>query len=208
MTLLSRKSLHMHWLYIGYAFKTGYRNFGPRNFREQIFNYSEIQCGYNDGLFHPQILAVWDSVVNTILPAVIIVSFSTALIFRVLYQKHQLNQKIKWRNYRKMAVQMLSISSIYLCLYFIPMLLYIAYSLGLSRIFAHDYYDTSLYLFYFIIILLPFICAVSLPELRAKLCILIQKRQQQIKHMNVPQLPTAIRKNVHRSVAVGPTNEC
>ncbi|CAF0965464.1 unnamed protein product [Rotaria sp. Silwood1] len=171
------------------------------------FNYLEIQCGYNEALFSPQIIAVWDSVVNTILPALIIVIFNIALVFRVLYQKHRLNQKIKWKNYRKMAIQMLSISSIYFCLYFIPMILYTAYALGLSRRFAHDYYDASLYLFYFIIILMPFICTVSLPELRAKFRINIQRNQQQIQYIDVPQLLNIIRRTFHRSIAVRPINQ-
>ncbi|CAF2649146.1 unnamed protein product [Rotaria sp. Silwood2] len=173
---------------------------------EHTFNYSETQCGFNDGLFHPRIIAVWDSVANNILPTLIIVIFNAALIFRVLYQKHRLHQRIHWRNYRKMTVQMLSISSIFFCLYFVPMLLYTAYTIGLSRSFAHDYYDTSIYLFYFVIIFLPFICAVSLPELRAKFHITVQKWKQRAQHISALQFWTTIQRTFHRSVAVGPNN--
>lgn len=99
------------------------------------------------------------------LPALIIGVFNTALLIRVLCQKRRLIQKIQWRNYRKMAIQMFSISSLFFIFYLTPMTLYIAYSFGLPRRVAADYYETSLYLNYFIIVFLPFTSIISMSEL-------------------------------------------
>ncbi|CAF0945566.1 unnamed protein product [Adineta steineri] len=91
-----------------------------------------------------------------------------ALIIRVLVSKCRARQRIQWRNYRKMAIQLLSISFLYIVLYCPPIFLYVAYLAGLKQIAAISYYSDSNYFGYYAITLTPFICALSLPELRMK----------------------------------------
>ena len=87
---------------------------------------------------------------------------------RVIYQKYRIGQRIEWRNYRKMAVQLLPVSALNLALQFPSMILYTAYSAGLPRTIGTDYYAESVFFRFWIILFTPFVCAVSLPELRAK----------------------------------------
>jgi hypothetical protein len=46
------------------------------------------------------------------------------------------------------------------------MLLYVAYTAGLSRNIAADYYSDSIYFRYWIMLFIPFVCVTPLSELR------------------------------------------
>jgi sterol desaturase/sphingolipid hydroxylase (fatty acid hydroxylase superfamily) len=112
----------------------------------------------------------FDSIVNDIIPTFSIVIFSILLLVRVLWQKRRLRQRIQWRNYRKMAIQLLSIASLYFFIDFPPMILYAMYTSGVSLSYNDfDYYGSSLYFTAHIIMLIPLVTAFSLPELREKL---------------------------------------
>jgi hypothetical protein len=127
---------------------------------------------------------MWDSIVNTILPILILFYF-----FVFYIKKHRLHQRIQWRNYRKISIQVLAISTIYFVLYLAPMTLYAGYSFGLlSRTTARGYYITSLYIYYFVPILIPFISTLSLSELRAKFKINFLRWQRPIQHIHGPQI--------------------
>ncbi|CAF4094466.1 unnamed protein product [Adineta steineri] len=131
-------------------------------------NYKIIGCGYYSCiLFYPS-LALYNIVVNFLLSPFIIVIFSVALFIRVLASKCRARQRIHWRNYRNMAIPLLSISLLYIILYCPPYFLYTAYLAGLSKNIAADYYSVISSFNYFAITFTPFICALSLPELRMK----------------------------------------
>ncbi len=86
--------------------------FGP--FCENSFN-SFIAGGvYILCVFNDTILGTWDLLFHQVIPTFIIVSFSLALSLRVLWQKRKLNQRMRWNKYRKMTIQLLSISILYL----------------------------------------------------------------------------------------------
>ncbi|CAF1292325.1 unnamed protein product [Adineta steineri] len=131
-------------------------------------NYNKVACGYYSCVSVTPSVGLYDSIVNYIIPPFIIVIFSVALIVRVLASKCRTRQRIEWRNYRKMAIQLLSISFLYMLLYCPAMFLYAAYTAGLPRNIAADYYSDSNYFAYYAIVFAPFICALSLPELRTK----------------------------------------
>ena len=111
---------------------------------------------------------MWDSVVNFILPVFVIVIFSVALLARVLHQRCRAQGRIEWRNYRKMAVQLLSISANYFVFLLPPMLLYAAYTAGVSWDVGADYYSVANFFGYYVVLLTPFVCVISLPELQSK----------------------------------------
>ena len=132
------------------------------------FNYSAATCNFYACVFTNPRLGMWDSVVNFILPVFVIVVFSVALLPRVLQQRSRAQGHIEWRNYRKMAVQLLSISAIYFVFLLPPMLLYAAYTAGVSRNVGAYYYSVANFFGYYVVLLTPFVCLVSLPELQAK----------------------------------------
>ena len=136
---------------------------------ELPLDYTIIRCGYSYCAMYFPSLGTFDGIVNNVMPTFTIVTFSVLLLVRVLWQKRRLRQRINWRNYRKMIVQLLSISSIYLLFYFPPTIVYVAYTAGVSLSYnALDYYVSSQYFTPHIVMLIPFMCAVSLPELREK----------------------------------------
>ena len=132
------------------------------------FDYTVATCNHYSCVSSDPWVGVWDSVVNFILPVFVIVVFSVALLARVLYHKYRALGRIEWRNYRKMAVQLLSISAIYFVFLLPPMLLYAAYTAGVSWDVGADYYSVSNFFGYYVVLLTPFVCVISLPELQSK----------------------------------------
>ena len=122
---------------------------------------------YNCVTWNPSV-GLWDNVLNFILPVLVIVLFSVALLARVLYQRSRAQGRIEWRNYRKMAVQLLSISAIYFIFLLPTMLVSTAYLLGMPWNGGSDYYWATQYLGYYTVLLTPFVCVISLPELQSK----------------------------------------
>ncbi|CAF1183361.1 unnamed protein product [Adineta ricciae] len=132
-------------------------------------DYTQSRCGLAYCAFSSASNGKWNGIANNIVPIFIIVMFNLALIARIWYTKYRTGQRFQWKNYRKLAGQLLAISSIFFIFIFPPMLLYTAYSIGLPFDFATDYYIVSLFLTYFGALLVPVVCAVSLSELRTKL---------------------------------------
>ncbi|CAF1488910.1 unnamed protein product [Adineta ricciae] len=87
---------------------------------------------------------------------------------RVIYHKYKRNHRMEWRNYRKMSAQLLPISFLYLVLSFPPMILYAAYAFGLSADIGYEYFQNSLFFFYWVILFTPFMSILSLPDLKNK----------------------------------------
>ena len=132
------------------------------------FDYTSATCSFYSCISDDHSLGFWDSLLNFILPIFVIVVFSLALLARVLYRRYRVNGRIEWRNYRKMALQLLSISAIYFIFLLPPMVLNTAYAVGLPWDGGSDYYWATSYLGYYTVLLTPFVCVVSLPELRRK----------------------------------------
>ncbi len=130
-----------------------------------LYNYNRRLCGRCVCITLILLIVLLDSIANYIIPAVI---FSVVLFVRVLYHKYRIRQRIEWRNYKKIEVQLLPISALYILLQLPSMILYAAYSAGLSRNVAGDYYSDSLYFCFWVILFTPFVSAVSLPELKTK----------------------------------------
>jgi hypothetical protein len=134
-----------------------------------IYNYSLPAC--NDFLCYLRdpAFGVWDSVVNNIIPIVIISISSLVLVIRVYYQKRRLNQPNVWRKQRKMTVQLLCSSVLYLIPNMPLNIFVIAHLCGLSENVGVQIQLYFNFLCYFVILLYPFVCFGSLSELRKKM---------------------------------------
>ncbi len=142
-----------------------------------VFFFSPCRNGYdyslafclNSCLVQHYAYSMWETIVHQMLPAVLIIVFSIALFVRVLLQKHRIHQPVQWRKHRKMAIQILSISLLYLEFYF-P---YVLYSLMLTFGVPNDSLDNlgvyAEFCTYFMTPLLSFVCTLSLPELGTKI---------------------------------------
>ena len=110
-------------------------------------------------------LYMWDVIVHQTLPNVIIVIFSVALLVRILYRKYRIHQVIQWRKHRKMTIQLLSISILYLFFAFPIALMNLMYYCGLSEDLGLEFYEYLLFFNYLMLLFLPFVCVLSIPEL-------------------------------------------
>jgi hypothetical protein len=69
---------------------------------------------YSPCAFDKTALGTWDLIRHQIVPILIIVISCIVLVLRVIKQKTRMRRSIHWRKYRKMTIQLLSISTIYM----------------------------------------------------------------------------------------------
>ena len=121
-------------------------------------------CFYNDGQ-----LAMYDTIANSIVPTPIIVFFCCFLLFRVIHRKRVHRQRFRWRKYRVMVIQLFSISAMFL-FFNLPMtILLLADLLGLSLTNIDQLMFYTYFLYHYVSLLMPFVCLLSLPEVRKKI---------------------------------------
>jgi hypothetical protein len=133
------------------------------------FYYTQFVCGYPLCYYERHLVAMWDVIVNDMIPTIIIIVCSITLLLRFLYQKTRMHQPIHWRKHRKMAIQLLSISALYLVIYIPEMLMEFIHLCGVNEDVGADF---VLYAKFFMVygnILLPFVCVGSMPELITKI---------------------------------------
>ena len=127
---------------------------------------------------------IWDVLFHQTLPNLIIVIFSTALLVRILYRKYRIHQGIQWRKHRKMTIQLLSISILYLFFAFPITLMNLLYFCGISFNLTVEFYECLLFLNYLMLLFLPFTCVLSLPELLTQIKRILHLRRRN--HQVVP----------------------
>ncbi len=126
------------------------------------FEYSSIECGSHPCYLNIKYLALWDSIVHNVLPTLIIALFSLALLYRVIVQKKRIRESIQWQQHRRMSMQLLPLSAVYLFLNFpltIIMLVQLFQDKGLRFDFGGQLY--IFFLTYSVTLLLPFVVYVS-----------------------------------------------
>ena len=135
---------------------------------ENLYAYDYDWCLYPCFYVYKD-LALYDTIVNSIVPTPIIVIGNVFLLIRVVKKKQFLHRSIHWRKYRRMIIQLLSITALFL-LFNLPMTsVILARTCGLlfGPTTQYEYY--TYYLYRFVSILLPFICLTTIPELMKKL---------------------------------------
>ncbi|UJR14194.1 hypothetical protein I4U23_001187 [Adineta vaga] len=112
----------------------------------------------------------WDLFFHGALPPLIITLFNIFLLIRVIYQKHiHLQQPIVWRKHRRMTIQVVSVSFLYLLICFPTMIITLCKFFGISTFIGDEILKYTYFFTYFIGFLLPYVCLATLPELRLKL---------------------------------------
>jgi hypothetical protein len=149
---------------------------------ENTFNFQSPGCGSSPCYQDVSYLGVWDYLGNGIACTFIQTIFSIALIVRVLLQKRRINQPVNWKKHRKMALQLLSISCLFLTIVFPQSLIVVIQQVGGPHMseFGSRVNSYLVYLYTFVVLLLPFICLGCLPELWPKLLFFKPKRRQAI----------------------------
>ncbi|CAF0995375.1 unnamed protein product [Rotaria sordida] len=119
--------------------------------------------------YYVNIIAIWELVCHQIIPIFIIIIFSLTLLIRVLCQKAHLHRSIQWRKQRKMTIQLLSVSILYIVFSAPGVFLNIFYAFGISRTVGAEFMSYAYFFSYYIVFLFPFVCLGTLPELKKKL---------------------------------------
>lgn len=134
---------------------------------ENHFDYSSLLCGpicFNDVKW----LSTFDWATNILIPSLMIPLGSISLLIRVLIQAKKMRRTIDWRSQRKMTIQIMFISLLYL-IFWSPLAI-----VSLIRIyFIPNLIDeiTFYYLYYspyLVQLLMPFVCIACLPEMWPK----------------------------------------
>ncbi|CAF4039038.1 unnamed protein product [Adineta steineri] len=112
---------------------------------------------------------MWDVIVNDIIPTMTIIVCSLTLLLRVIYQKSRMHQTIHWRTHRKMTIQLLSISLLYLFIYMPKMLIEFLHLCGVPNYVGKDFMSYAEFFAYYGNLLLPLVCAGSMPQLKKRI---------------------------------------
>ncbi|CAM2725153.1 unnamed protein product [Rotaria socialis] len=175
-----RKRILFHYLPLGGVLLYGFTFYTTVIFFpscEQVYDYSQPWCSYPCYL-SDFALSTYDVMVNTILPIILTIVFSIALLVRIIYQKYRLRRPIQWRRYRRMTIQLLSIASLYVFIVLPVPILIFAHLCGLPREVGSEVELYTYFLCYFIPLLLPYVCLGSLPEVWGKIGVIRNARAQ------------------------------
>jgi len=111
---------------------------------------------------------MWDFIMNNIIPSLLVVFMSIALLIRVLRQKCRLNQHLQWSKQRKMTIQLVSLSALNV-VFNIPLnIVSFAHLCGLPADYGVEAEQYFYFLCYFLIFFFPFVCLFSYPEVVTK----------------------------------------
>jgi hypothetical protein len=117
-------------------------------------------------VFENNTLAMYDIIAHSILPTLTIVISSFSLLFRVLWQKYHMHQRIDWKQQRKLTIQVLSISFLYLILSFPYLFVTFLHVCGMPSYTGAEFLSYAVYGVYYTLFLFPMVSIGSLPELR------------------------------------------
>jgi hypothetical protein len=144
---------------------------------QNALDYFYVTC-FDACLFDAGFFSIYDTVVDEVLPVFLIVIFSIALLVRVLWQKYRIRQPIEWRKQRKMTIQLLSISFLYFVCLFPFTLVDFMLVCGFPVENIVNFREYALFLHFFMTLFFPFICILSLSELRKKFINTLYLRRQ------------------------------
>ncbi|CAF1471528.1 unnamed protein product [Rotaria sordida] len=133
---------------------------------ENTYDYSQVACGNPLCYYEFVSAAIWDVIVNDLIPTIVIIFCSITLLLRVIYQKFRMHRPMRWRNHRRMTIQILVISVLYLVIYIPKMLLEFIHLCGIPEEIGANFMLYAEFFEYYGNLLLPFVCAISMPELR------------------------------------------
>lgn len=123
-----------------------------------VINGAYVPCIYLNPIF-----SQWDLISHQIIPTFLIIIFSMGLLVRVLWQKTRLRRSIQWRKQRKLTIQVLSISILYLLFQFPWTFFQFLNLVGVSADTTKNPLKYTYFLCYYVEFLFPFVCCGSLP---------------------------------------------
>ena len=105
--------------------------------------------------------------------------FNMTLLVRVIRQKYRIHRLVQWKRQRKLSVQMIALSILYLVLAFPIELVYLV-QLYRSPDWGAQAVPILYFISYFAILVFPFICLGNIPQLWKKLNKCNTRRQRRV----------------------------
>ena len=146
---------------------------------KNIFYYNYLSCGsypcYQDVTW----LNAWDYILNGVLCNILEALFSVSLLVRIIWRKYYSTRIFRWKKYRKMTIQLLSISALSLSINFPQSLIILVRQIGSNM--ENFAANVEPYFFYFsgyIILFIPFVSLASLPEVWPKIFVTRLQRRR------------------------------
>ncbi len=131
------------------------------------WDFTSNMCGQNACYYsNNQILAEFDWIGNTAVPTIVILLANVALVIRVIKQKRRRRQTIPWSKQRRMTLQLLGMSSLYLITWIPSIVVGFIQQLKPSSFLYRIEEDYIADLTYLICLFLPWICIGLLPEFK------------------------------------------
>jgi hypothetical protein len=123
------------------------------------WDFTSNGCGYAECYFlYNKVLSTVDWLINNGLPLVIIILANVTLVIRVINQKRRRQQTIPWRKQRRLTLQLLLISCLYVFAWLPGFIIGICQELISSSFFAQIQTDYTTDMFYLVCLLLPWVC--------------------------------------------------
>jgi hypothetical protein len=129
------------------------------------WDFTSNGCGYNNCyILYDKVLSTYDWIADDGLPAIIIIFSDTILVIRVIYQKSRRVQGVSWRKQRRMTLQLLGISSLYLIALLPSVVIGVIQEFSTWSFYAQIQSDYALDLTYLVCPLLPWIYFGIMPK--------------------------------------------
>lgn len=153
----------------------------------------DAACYTNDS-----IISIYDLLAHNFLPVCFISLFSIGLIVRVSYgRRMQHHQHVQWRKYRKMVLQLLYISCLFLvCVVPSTLVRFVQIFGGMINFARYVEMIYFFYLFWLLALLLPFVCIGCLPEVVLK----VKTQLTRWIHRNNTVMPDIQGQSEHRTL--------
>ncbi|CAF1170602.1 unnamed protein product [Adineta steineri] len=128
--------------------------------------------------FYNAAFGTYEILVDGIIPCFTIVISSVALLFRAVWQRYHMHRQIQWRQYRKMTLQVIIMSTIYMIFPFPYMIINFLYLCGMPSNIGAEFLSHAIFFPYYTLFLFPIVSVGALSELREKVMSIIRFRRQ------------------------------
>ena len=134
---------------------------------ENNFDYTSFLCG---SICYTEVkwLLTFDWITNVLIPLLTIPLASISLLLRVVVQAKKMRRSVNWRSTRKMTIQLMMISLLYLIFSAPLAIIYLIRTYFVSNLMDEFTYYFLYYAAYVIQLLIPMVCFMCLPEMWPK----------------------------------------
>ena len=127
-------------------------------------DFSSLYCGWGVCyLVYNKVLSTIDWVITNGIPVVIIMLANILLIVRVVWQKRRRHQPISWQKQRRMTLQLLTISCLYIFTWLPNTIMAVIEQITQSSFVGQIHLNYIVDLVYLVCLLMPWICVGLIP---------------------------------------------